>query len=201
MGTVVNRSIPIGGDGLDLTIMQRIKKEHNLLIGKLMARSIKHKLGTAYPSAQSDQQEMEVRGLDLRSSLPRWFNIRGGEVREYLSGSLAAIATHIKQVLEQTPPELAADILERGMMLTGGGALLNGIDLYLSREVGILAQVAPAPLAQALSWSGFQNCSGHCSSLLGQSVPSTLLHQKRTRRALNRFSFRTRHRWHSRGRL
>ncbi len=146
MGTAVSRSVPVGGDLLDRTIMQMVKKDHSLLIGKLMARSIKHKLGRAYPSADSDQQEMEVRGLDLRSGLPRWLNLRGGEVREYISASLATIATSVKQVLEQTQPELAADILERGIMLTGGGALLEGMDLYLSREVGVLAQVAPNPL-------------------------------------------------------
>ncbi|PZD73810.1 Rod shape-determining protein MreB [Acaryochloris thomasi RCC1774] len=146
LGVAVSRSIPIGGDLLDRTIMQRVKQDHSLLIGKLMARSIKHQLAAVYPNSVSDQQEMEIRGLDLRSGLPRWFNLRGGEVREYVSASIATIATSIKQVLEKTPPELAADILERGMILTGGGALLKGIDLYLSREVGLVAQVAPDPL-------------------------------------------------------
>ncbi len=146
LGAAVSRSIPIGGDVLDRIIIQRVKKDHSLLIGSLMARSIKHRLASAYPNSDSDQLEMEVRGLDLRSGLPRWFNLRGEDVREYISASFATIAMTVKQVLEQTPPELAADILERGMMLTGGGALLKGLDLYLSREVGVLAQVAPAPL-------------------------------------------------------
>ncbi|MGB7414803.1 MAG: rod shape-determining protein [Thermosynechococcaceae cyanobacterium] len=146
MGTAASRSIPIGGDALDNIIIKMVKKDHNLIIGKLMARSIKHNLAAAYATDESDQKEMEVRGLDLRSGLPRWFNLRGGEVREYILASLETIATNIKQVLEKTPPELASDILERGMMLTGGGALLNGMDLYLGREVGVLAQVAPEPL-------------------------------------------------------
>lgn len=146
MGTAVSLSVPLGGDALESIIMQMVKKDHSLLIGKLMAKSIKHQLGTAYPSSDSDQAEMEIRGLDLRSGLPRWLNLRGGEVREYLSASLATIANNIKQVLERTPPELASDILERGMILTGGGALLNGIEPYLGREVGIRAQVAPEPL-------------------------------------------------------
>ena len=144
-GKVLSESVKIAGDELTQAITYHIKKEHQLAIGENTAENIKLRLGSAYP-VEGEEPTMEVSGLHLLSGLPRTMTINGGEVRESLSETISAIIEAIKRTLEQTPPDLASDIIERGIMLAGGGALLRGLDILVSRETGIVTHVATDPL-------------------------------------------------------
>ncbi|MGL5508001.1 MAG: rod shape-determining protein, partial [Microcoleaceae cyanobacterium] len=131
-----------------------LKKVHNLTIGEQTAEDIKLKLGSAYPDPDNDQAVMEVRGIHLLSGLPRTVLIKGPEVRESMAEPLAVIVEAIKRTLERTPPELASDIIDRGIMLAGGGALLRGIDTLISHETGIVTHVASDPLCCVVLGTG-----------------------------------------------
>jgi rod shape-determining protein MreB len=144
-GTVLSESVRIAGDELTESIIQYMKKVHNLFIGERTAEDIKIQLGSAYPT-QDDEPIMEVRGLHMLSGLPRTVTIKGGEIRESMSEPLSVIIDAVKRTLERTPPELAADIVDRGIMLAGGGALLRGLDTLISHETGIVTHIAPDPL-------------------------------------------------------
>ncbi len=144
-GKVVSESIRIAGDELTEAIANQIKREHKLAIGENTAENIKFKLGSAYPIDDSDRT-MSVSGLHLLSGLPRTIEISESEVRECLQESVKNIIDAIKRTLEQTPPDLAADIIDRGIMLAGGGALLRGLDTLVSHETGIVTHVAAEPL-------------------------------------------------------
>ena len=144
-GKVLSESVKIAGDELTQAITYHIKKEHQLAIGENTAENIKLRLGSAYP-VEGEEPTMEVSGLHLLSGLPRTMTINGGEIRESLSETISAIIEAIKRTLEQTPPDLASDIIERGIMLAGGGALLRGLDILVSRETGIVTHVATDPL-------------------------------------------------------
>jgi rod shape-determining protein MreB and related proteins len=144
-GKVVSESIRIAGDELTEAIANQIKREHKLAIGENTAENIKFKLGSAYPIDNSDRT-MSVSGLHLLSGLPRTIEISESEVRECLQESVKNIIDAIKRTLEQTPPDLAADIIDRGIMLAGGGALLRGLDTLISHETGIVTHVAAEPL-------------------------------------------------------
>lgn len=154
LGTVLSESVRVAGDELNDCIMQYLKKVHNLTIGEQTAEDIKLKLGSAYPHADDDQAVMEVRGIHLLSGLPRTVLIKGPEVRESMAEPLAVIIEAIKRTLERTPPELAADIIDRGIMLAGGGALLRGIDTLISHETGIVTHVASDPLCCVVLGTG-----------------------------------------------
>ena len=144
-GIVTSRSIRIGGDEMDEAIMQHIKRTYNLMIGERTAEDIKIQIGTAYPLTKSETYD--VRGRDLVSGLPKTVQITSDEVYKALSEPVAAILEAIKITLEKTPPELAADIMDRGIVMAGGGALLRGLDRLVSEQTGMPVHVAEEPMA------------------------------------------------------
>jgi rod shape-determining protein MreB len=143
-GIVLSESVRVAGDELSEAIMNYMKKVHNLVVGERTSEEIKIKIGSAYPT--NDDASMEVRGLHLLSGMPRTVTVKASEIRESMAEPLSVIVEAVKRTLERTPPELAADIVDRGIMLAGGGALLNGIDTLISHETGIVTHIAPAPL-------------------------------------------------------
>ncbi len=151
-GIVESRSIKIAGDELDTALIAWIKKEHNVLVGERTAEQIKMKIGSAWPYA--DEPFAEVRGRDLVSGLPKTIQISSSEVREALEEPTQAVVDAVKYTLDKTPPELAADIVERGIVLTGGGALLIGLDLRLAHETGMPIVTAANPLHSVVLGSG-----------------------------------------------
>lgn len=145
-GTVISESVRIAGDELNESIIQYMKKVHNLVIGERTAEEIKIRIGSAYPTRNDDENIMEVRGIHLLSGLPRTVTIKAPEIRESMAEPLYVIIDAVKRTLERTPPELAADIVDRGIMLAGGGALLKGLDTLIAHETGIITHVASEPL-------------------------------------------------------
>ena len=144
-GIVVSESLRVGGDKFDEALVRYIKKEYNILIGERTAEEIKVNVGTAFPSGRNES--MEIRGRDLVSGLPKTMRIGSTETREALAEPISLIIECVKTVLEKTPPELAADIVDRGIVMTGGGALLHGLDRLISQETGIPTYLADDPLS------------------------------------------------------
>lgn len=144
-GIVVSRSVRIAGDELTDAIVQYLKKVHNLSIGERTAEDIKVRLGSAYP--RGEDKSMEVRGLNMVSGLPRTVTITTSEVREALQEPVTAIVDAVRDTLEKTPPELAADIIDRGIVLAGGGALLQGLDELISHDTEMPVHIADDPLS------------------------------------------------------
>jgi rod shape-determining protein MreB and related proteins len=153
-GTVLSESVRVAGDELSEAITQYMKKVHNLVIGERTAEEIKITIGSAYPMSDDDDIMMDVRGLHLLSGLPRTVTVKGPEIREAMSEPLSVIIEAVKRTLERTPPELAADIIDRGIMLAGGGALLRGLDTLISHETGIVTHVAADPLSCVVLGTG-----------------------------------------------
>lgn len=153
-GTVLSESVRVAGDELSEAIVQYMKKVHNLVIGERTAEEIKIVVGSAYPMDDDDDIIMDVRGLHLLSGLPRTVTVKGPEIREAMSEPLSVIIEAVKRTLERTPPELAADIIDRGIMLAGGGALLRGLDTLISHETGIVVHVAADPLSCVVLGTG-----------------------------------------------
>ncbi|BAC89408.1 rod shape-determining protein [Gloeobacter violaceus] len=145
-GSVISESVRVAGDEMNEAIATYLKKLHNLVIGERTAEMIKIQIGSAFPHKGDDEQKLEVRGLHMLSGLPRTISIHATEVRESMSEPLSAIVEAVKRTLEQAPPELAADIYDRGIVLAGGGALLKGLDGLISHETGIAVHVAEEPL-------------------------------------------------------
>jgi rod shape-determining protein MreB len=143
-GMVYKGSVRVGGDKFDESIINYIRRNYGMLIGEPTAESIKKHIGSAFPG--SEVKEMEVKGRNLSEGVPRSFTISSNEVLEALTEPLNQIVSAVKNALEQTPPELGADIAERGMMLTGGGALLRDLDRLLAEETGLPVLVAEEPL-------------------------------------------------------
>jgi rod shape-determining protein MreB len=143
-GIVYADSVRIGGDRIDDAIVNYVRRNYGTLIGEATAERIKHTIGWAYPG--NEVREMEVRGRNLAEGLPRSFTLNSNEILEAIQEPLSGIITAVKTALEKTPPELAADVSERGMVLTGGGALLRDIDRLLQEETGIPVIVAEDPL-------------------------------------------------------
>ncbi len=143
-GIVTSRSIRVAGDEMDEAIMNHIKRNYNLLIGERTAEELKMNIGSALPEEAGG--ELEIRGRDLVSGLPKTINITGREVANALSDTVTSILDAVKVTLEKSPPELAADIMDRGIVLTGGGALLHQLDRFLSKETGMPVIVAENPL-------------------------------------------------------
>lgn len=144
-GICISRSLRVGGNKMDEVIMRHIKSAHNLMIGDRTAEEIKIKIGSAYPL--EEEMTLDVRGRDLVAGLPRTVQVTSVEIREALTEPVTQIVERVKAVLEQTPPELSADIIERGVWLTGGGALLRGLDRLLSVATDIPVHVAEDPLS------------------------------------------------------
>ncbi|MHB9143856.1 MAG: rod shape-determining protein MreB [Symbiobacteriia bacterium] len=145
-GVVLSDSLRVGGDKFDDAIVRYVKKEYNLLIGERSAEELKIGIGTAYP-LKVDGDTMEIRGRDLLTGLPKNVRITARETHEALLEPVTAIVDAIKSVLERTPPELAADIVDHGLVLTGGGAMLSGLDKLVAEETGIPAHLAEDPMS------------------------------------------------------
>ncbi|MCX7658278.1 MAG: rod shape-determining protein [Oscillospiraceae bacterium] len=143
-GIVTSRSVRVAGDEFDLAIINFIKKKYNLLIGERTAENVKIAIGSAYPS-EADTT-MEIKGRNLLNGLPENITITSAEIREALSEPLSHVIDAIKTTLEKTPPELAADIIDQGITLAGGGALLKGLDKLINKETGMPVHIAEAPL-------------------------------------------------------
>lgn len=151
-GIVFSKSVRVGGDKIDEAILQYVKRKYNLLIGERTAEVIKTTIGTAYP--QDEPESIEVKGRDLVSGIPKTLTIDSEEVRIAISEQIDTIIDAVKVALEQTPPELAADIVDRGIFLTGGGALLKNIDVLLREETGLPITIADDPLSAVVLGSG-----------------------------------------------
>jgi len=145
LGDIVTKcSVRTAGDDFDEAIISYIKKKYNLLIGERTAEDIKIRIGSAFP--YEDETTMDVKGRNLVDGLPKNITISSEEVREALADPVSAIVDAIRSTLESTPPELSADIIDNGIMLTGGGAMLRGLDVLVSRETGMPVHVAENPL-------------------------------------------------------
>ena len=153
-GTVLSESVRVAGDEITESITIYLKKVHNLVVGERTAEEIKIKIGSAFLDNDFDQNSIDVRGLHLSSGLPRSIALKSGEIREAMADPLNKIVEAIKRTLERTPPELAADIVDRGIMLAGGGALVRGINDLISHETGIFTHVAENPLLCVVNGCG-----------------------------------------------
>ena len=153
-GTVVSESLRIAGDEINESISNYLKKMHSMAVGERTSEKIKIEIGSAFPDNNFDNKSFEVRGLHLSSGLPRSINLTSGEIREAMAEPLNKIVEAIKRTLERTPPELAADIVERGIMLAGGGALIRGINDLVTQETGIFTHIAEEPLLCVVNGCG-----------------------------------------------
>ncbi len=151
-GIVYAKSIRIAGDELDEAIVAHIKKTYNLMIGERTSENIKIKIGSAYPL--DEELTMEVRGRDLVAGLPKMVTVTSEEIREALSEPVQSIVEAVRTTLERTPPELSADLIDRGIVLAGGGALLRGLDKLLSEETGLPVHIAEDPLSAVAKGTG-----------------------------------------------
>jgi len=151
-GIVYSHSVRVGGDTFDDAIIQYVRRNYGMLIGEASAEEIKKRIGSAFPSAEVS--EMEVKGRNLAEGIPRSFTINSNEVLEALADPLSQIVQAVRNALERTPPELGADIAERGLVLTGGGALLNGLDRLLAEETGLPVLIAEDALTCVARGSG-----------------------------------------------
>lgn len=165
-GIVTSRSVRVAGDEFDDYIINYIKKKYNLLIGERTAEDIKINIGSAY--AYPDEGEMEIRGRNLLDGLPSNIKITAEEIREALADPVGAIVDAIRSTLELTPPELSADIIDRGIMLTGGGALLRGLDQLIANETGIPVNAAENALDCVVDGTGklLEDMSGTLAAVL-----------------------------------
>lgn len=143
-GIVASRSVRVAGDEFDQSIIDYLKRKYNLLIGERTAENIKLEIGSAYPL--EEERSMDIKGRNLLNGLPENLTVTSEEVREALEEPLQRVVEAIKETLEKTPPELAADIIDDGIMLTGGGALLRGLDILIHNETGMPVHVAENPL-------------------------------------------------------
>lgn len=151
-GIVYCKSVRVAGDKMDEAILQYIKRKNNLLIGEHTAETIKNTIGTVYPT--DNVEKMEIKGRDLVSGIPKILTIDSEEVRAAISEQTETIVGAVKTALEQTPPELAADIVDRGIVLTGGGALLKNVDVLLREETGLPIVVDESPLSTVVIGCG-----------------------------------------------
>ena len=151
-GLVYSKSIRIAGDEMDEAIIEYLRKTYNLLIGERTAEEIKIRIGSAYPL--EEELSMDVRGRDLISGLPKTITATSVEIREALQDPVQAIVDASKSTLEQTPPELAADLIDRGIVMAGGGALLRGLDKRISEETGLPVHIADDPLTAVVIGTG-----------------------------------------------
>ena len=151
-GIVYSRSVRVGGDKMDEAILRHVKRKYNMLIGEATAEEIKIQIASAYP--MEEEQQIEVKGRDLVTGIPQTIVITSEEVRKAIAEQVDAIVQAVRQALEQTPPELAADIVERGIVLTGGGALLKGLDQLLREDTSLPIFSVDDPLATVVMGTG-----------------------------------------------
>lgn len=145
-GIVASKTLRVAGDEFDETIIEYVKKEFNIMIGERTAEKVKIELGSVYVDEEEEKNTMEISGRDLLTGLPKAVTITDSQIREALKEPVALVIEAIKATIEQTPPELAADIMDKGIMLSGGGALLKGLDKLINNEIHIPAYIAEAPL-------------------------------------------------------
>ncbi len=151
-GIVFCKSVRVAGDECDEAIIQHLRRTYNLMVGERTAEEIKIRIGSAYPL--KDEMEMQVKGRDQVAGLPKILTVTSEEIRDALSEPVTAIVDAVRVALERTPPELSADIVERGIVLAGGGALLRGLDRLLSKETGLHVQIAEDPLTAVALGTG-----------------------------------------------
>jgi len=151
-GIVFSRSVRVGGDQMDECIVQYMKRVYNLMIGERTAEEIKISMGSAYPVEQ--EVSREVKGRDLVAGLPKTLTITSEEIREALQEPISAIVDAIRVTLERCPPELSADLVDRGMILAGGGALLTGLDKLIAEQTGLPVHLADDPLSAVAEGTG-----------------------------------------------
>lgn len=164
-GIVYARSVRIGGDAMDDAIIASVRRRHNLLIGERTAERIKTEIGTAVPHTGDEERTMAVRGRDLMHGVPREITITEDEIAESLAEPIQAVVEAVRSALENTQPELAADIVDKGIMLTGGGALLRNLDVALGEATGLPVTVAENPLFCVAVGTG--RCLEEASALSG----------------------------------
>ena len=152
-GMVINKSLRVAGDELDLDIVSYMRTRYGMLIGEKTAEDVKIEIGSAYPTSQDDLATI-IRGRDLATGLPKSLRITSAEIREALSPTISQIIGVIQEVLEETPPELLSDIVERGIYLTGGGALIKGLDKKVAEETKLPVYVAEDPLTTVVRGCG-----------------------------------------------
>jgi rod shape-determining protein MreB len=150
-GIVYSRSVRVGGDKMDEGILHYVKRTYNLLIGERTAEIVKTTIGNAFPG---EMETMDVKGRDLVTGIPKIININSDEVRQAIQEQIDSIVATVKTALEQTPPELSSDIVDRGIHLTGGGALLKNLDVLLHQETGLPIKITEDPLATVVLGSG-----------------------------------------------
>lgn len=153
-GVVYSKAVRVGGDKMDDSIMAFIKRRYNLMIGDMTAERIKINIGSVYKTEGSEQRTMEIKGRDLISGIPKTLTINEAEIREALTEPVNVILDTIRVILENTPPELASDIVDRGIILAGGGALLKGLDLLIRQETGLPVFIADDPLSAVVRGVG-----------------------------------------------
>ena len=151
-GIVYSQSVRVGGDKMDDAIIQHMKRKYNLLIGERTAEMIKCTIGTAYPT--EEVLTMEVKGRDLVAGLPKTLEVNSDEIRDALQEPINAIVEAVRIALERTPPELSADIVDKGIVLAGGGALLKNLDILLREETGLPVLIANDPMSAVVLGSG-----------------------------------------------
>lgn len=151
-GIVYSKSVRVAGDEMDEAIINYIKRKYNLLIGERTAEEIKIKIGSAYPL--NEKQEMEIKGRDLVAGIPKTLLVNDEEIREALAEPIGTIVETVKVALERTPPELAADIVDRGIVMAGGGSMIRGLDLLLREETGLPIILAEDPLSAVALGTG-----------------------------------------------
>jgi rod shape-determining protein MreB len=151
-GIVFSRSVRVGGDEMDECIVQYMKRVYNLMIGERTAEEIKMTMGSAYPVG--DETSMEVKGRDLVAGLPKTLTVTSEEIREALQEPVSSIIDAIRITLERCPPELSADLVDRGMILAGGGALLKGVDKLIAEQTGLPVHLADDPLSAVAEGTG-----------------------------------------------
>lgn len=154
-GIVYAKSVRVGGDKLDEAIVQYIKRKYNMMIGERTAEEIKIAMGSAHPGdEETEETTMDIKGRDLVSGIPQTLKIHASEIRDALSETINTVVEAVRIALEKTPPELAADIVDKGIILTGGGALLRNLDLLLREESGLPVMVADNPLSSVVLGAG-----------------------------------------------
>ncbi len=170
-GMVTNVTLKVAGDKLDEAIINYVRRHHNMMIGERTAEEMKIRLGSVWPPAEGQELEpVDVKGRDLITGVPKSIQLTGPEVRDGLSDCARSILEAVKATLEKTPPELAGDISERGIVLAGGGAMLRGLDTMLREEIGIPVFVADEPLLAVVKGAGMvlEDLEGYRSILLDQ---------------------------------
>jgi len=173
-GIVTSKSLRVAGDAMDDAIVSYIKRTYNLMIGERTAEQMKMTIGTAYVDANTPEERMTIKGRDVMTGLPRTVEVNNFQVAEAIYEPVMAMVDAIKVTLEKTPPELSADIMDNGIMLTGGGALLKGLDIMIEKSTGMLVNIAENPLDCVANGTGI--VLNDLDRLKNVLVPARLMH-------------------------